>query len=163
LLSIVTEGVAVKVPTVKPITERDFTDQVIQLASRLGWLCLHIRPGRTVAGWRTCVQGQGKGFPDVLAVHKVSGRIFVAELKSNHGRLSPEQEIWLQLFRAAGIPAYVWTPKNWGAIEDVLRGQHPEDVQGDAGGTRHGTGGAGAARATPKGRDARLRTQGGTS
>jgi hypothetical protein len=112
-----------KSPTVKTISEAEFTRQILQLAALLGWRTLHVRPGRTLSGWKTCVQGDGAGFPDVLMIHRVSGKLLVAELKANHGQLSAEQSEWLEQFRAAGVAAYCWRPKDWPLLERVLRGE----------------------------------------
>jgi hypothetical protein len=114
----------VKVPTIKTITESEFTTQVLQLAARLGWHALHIRPGRTLRGWRTCVQGDGRGWPDLVMIHKVAKKIIAAELKVDNRQPTAAQREWLQLFQAAGIPAYVWrAPESWPEIERVLKGE----------------------------------------
>lgn len=46
----------------------------------------------------------------------------VAELKAGTGRLTAEQSKWLDVFRAAGVPAYCWRPADWAEVERVLRG-----------------------------------------
>jgi hypothetical protein len=43
-------------------------------------------------------RGSQPGFPDVLALK--GPRLVVAELKSEHGKLTPEQARWLAAFRA---------------------------------------------------------------
>lgn len=103
-------------------TEAEFLRQVLQLARVCGWRVLHLRPARTRAGWRTAVQGDGVGFPDILAVHPSRG-LFVAELKSARGRLTPEQALWLQAFHRAGVLCYIFRPDDWPAIEAVLKGE----------------------------------------
>ena len=68
-----------------------------------GWRCAHFRPARTVHGWRTAVQGDGKGFPDWVLVHDRGGVVFV-ELKTSRGKLTPAQEAWGEaLIRAGAI------------------------------------------------------------
>ena len=77
------------------ISEKAFTAQVIQLAQRLGWKVAHFRPAMTAKGWRTAVQGDGVGFPDLVLVHRKKCRLIFAELKRETGEPSPEQHEWL--------------------------------------------------------------------
>ena len=53
----------------------------------------------------------------------VRDRVIYAEIKLERGRLSAEQDAWLEVLREAGQEVYVWKPADWtnGAIEDVLR------------------------------------------
>jgi hypothetical protein len=102
---------------------RELQHAVIDCAHRFGWRVAHTPPIKGEHGWRTAVAADGKGFPDLLLVRE---RVIVAEIKGTD-RLSPEQNDWLSAFRMAGVPAYVWTPKEWasGEVERVLhaRGQ----------------------------------------
>ena len=90
-----------------------------------GWLHLHVahfRPARTAdGGWRTAVQGNGKGYPDltIVGVTEVMWR----ELKDTKRKVEPEQQEWLDKLTAAGANAGVWRPADWesGRIEDELR------------------------------------------
>ena len=102
-------------------TEEELQKAVIELAQFLGWRVAHFRPARTEKGWRTPVQGDGKGFPDlVLARH---GRVLFAELKSEKAKLSAEQDLWL--YELGPSFSRVWRPSGWksGEIERELRGQ----------------------------------------
>lgn len=47
-----------------------------------------------------------------------------AELKSDSGRVRPEQEQWLADLREAGIAAFAWRPGNWDAIQASLAGSN---------------------------------------
>lgn len=98
------------------VTEAQFTAQVIEMAQLHGYRAAHFRPARTEAGWRTAVQGDGKGFPDLVLVGR--GRVIVAELKSEKGRPSIEQLDWLAAFGAAGVERYIWRPDDF---DDILR------------------------------------------
>lgn len=102
-------------------SERELQDAVTGLAGVLGWRWVHFRPARTVDGWRTPVEGDGAGWPDLFMVR--SGRIIAAELKSSSGRLSPAQDAWLGRLELAGVETHVWRPDDWrsGAIEAALR------------------------------------------
>lgn len=101
-------------------TEAGFTRTVIDCARLFGWRTAHFRPARTARGWRTAVQGDGKGFPDLVLVK--GPRLVVAELKVGTRRAAPEQDEWLRAFRTAGVPAHIWRPEDWPEIERVLGG-----------------------------------------
>jgi hypothetical protein len=105
----------------KPISEEAFLRQVIQLARLMEWRVAHFRPGRTAKGWRTPVQGDGKGFPDLVLLK--GPQIIVAELKADKGRLSTDQRAWLEAWKAAGARGFVWHPSDWLSIVAVLEGK----------------------------------------
>jgi hypothetical protein len=100
--------------------EKKFTGELIRLAQRLGWMTIHIRPARTSTGWRTAVQGDGNGFPDIQAVR--GPRIVVAELKLRATQApTPEQQRWLERFRCVPrVEVYLWIPREWNYIEKCL-------------------------------------------
>ena len=100
------------------ITEADFTRQVLQLAKHCGWRSAHFRPGRTAKGWRTAVQGDGAGFPDLILIR--GGLLIVVELKVGKNKPTEEQRAWLEAFREAAVNAFVWTPKDWPEIKETL-------------------------------------------
>lgn len=99
------------------ITETEFLAQVLQLAKLRGWRTLHIRPGRTARGWRTPVQGDGVGFPDLLLIR--GAVLIVAELKVGKNQTTPEQKEWLRAFLPFA-KVRVWTPADWEQIEREL-------------------------------------------
>lgn len=105
-------------------TEQHFTDDVIEFARKHGWRVAHFRPGRTAKGWRTAVQGDGKGWPDLVAIR---GRVMiVAELKAGKNKTTAEQEAWLACFRelAVGcdrIEVFEWREHDWPEIERTFR------------------------------------------
>lgn len=102
-------------------TEDVLLSQVIELAETwLGWTTVHFRPARTHYGWRTPVQGSmGKGWPDLILVR--GKRLIAAELKSDKGKLTSEQQDVLALLALAGVETYVWRPADWTSIERTLR------------------------------------------
>jgi hypothetical protein len=95
--------------------ERDFQSAVIEAARALGWTVAHFRPARTGHGWRTPVQADGKGFPDLCLVRD---RVLFVELKRDKGKLTREQAAWVTKLRWAGAEVYVWRPDDW---EDAVR------------------------------------------
>ena len=99
--------------------ERDFQRAIVELARLCGWRVFHARPALTRAGeWRTPIQGDA-GFPDLVLCR--AGRVIFAELKREGGRLTPQQQGWLDALRqCAGVEVYLWTPADWDAIEAIL-------------------------------------------
>lgn len=87
------------------MTEAELQTNVIDLAHAYGWLVVHQRPALTNSGYRTAIQGD-KGFPDLVLAK--AGRVLLAELKSQTGRLTDDQQRWVT---ASG--AYVWRPTDW--------------------------------------------------
>ena len=106
--------------TVHPkMSENDLLKCVLSLAKLYGWRTFHARPAMTAKGYRTAVQGDGVGWPDIFAVR--GERIVVAELKSAKGALTYEQEEWLAaLGFALQANTYVWRPESWHSGE-ILR------------------------------------------
>lgn len=105
------------------MTETDLLRCVLDLARLYGWRSYHARPAMTAKGYRTAVQGDGKGFPDLLMVR--GNHVLVAELKSDKGRLTEEQHEWLMaLSVGTTVWAHVWRPAEWhdGTILRVLSG-----------------------------------------
>ncbi len=97
-------------------SERDLQNAIVDAAHLYGYLVFHTRPALSAKGWRTPVQYDGKGFPD-LVLMRDDGMIF-AEIKSSNGNLSREQEHWLDgLAKVAAVTSRVrvcvWTPADW--------------------------------------------------
>jgi hypothetical protein len=103
------------------MTEDEFQAQVIKFAKFHGWRVAHFRPLMDSKNrWRTAVQGDGVGFPDLILVKP--GLLIVAELKVGKRKPTSAQYEWLEDFERAGIPAYTWRPSDWSEIEAVLSG-----------------------------------------
>jgi hypothetical protein len=92
------------------ISEKDFQQQVIELASLTGWLHYHTYDARR----------SPSGFPDLVLAHP-DGLLVVAELKAMRGRETPEQARWLDAMNGAELHSYLWRPDDWGCIEQLLR------------------------------------------
>ena len=105
------------------VSEKEFSDQVVQLAKLCGWLVAHFRPARVRRGGRdvyeTPVAADGRGFPDLLLCR--DGVALARELKVGKNQPTPDQHRWLAAFAAAGIDAGVWRPEHWPEIERTLR------------------------------------------
>lgn len=93
---------------------------VLELCGWLGVHTAHFRPAWTEKGWRTPVQGDGKGFPDLVLVGR---RLIYRELKSDRGQLDAHQRAWRDWLLAAGEDWAVWRPADWtaGRIEQELK------------------------------------------
>ncbi len=101
------------------MTEAVLQTRVIDLARTFGWLVNHARPARKLDGsWSTPIQGD-KGFPDLVLV-RPPFTMFV-ELKSEKGKLTPEQTVWLEALEKCGHDARVWRPSDMREIEETLR------------------------------------------
>ena len=99
------------------LTEFQFMDQVIDLARLRGWRIHHTRPARTKSGWHTPIQGD-PGFPDLVLARKP--RVIFAELKSEKGKVSSEQQLWLDILHATPAETYTWYPSDWDRIMESL-------------------------------------------
>ena len=93
----------------EPLTERDFSRQVIDLARFRGWLIYH--------SW-TSIHSPA-GFPDLVMTRK--GRLIFAELKRDKGKLTPAQEEWLAALRETAAGVYEWKPADWENIMEILK------------------------------------------
>jgi len=104
-------------------TEKQFMAAVVQYAKLKRWKVYH-----TYSSIRS-----EKGFPDLTlcrvdhkykwsgrANHSKPGRIVFAELKSEKGRLTPEQEHWLEDLACCPCEVYLWRPSDWKKIEETL-------------------------------------------
>lgn len=101
------------------ISERQFTRQVLELAKLYRWRRLHLRPARTKYGWATAVAGDGKAWPDLYMVR--GRRAVAAELKVGTNQPTAEQLEWLAALAEAGAETFVWWPRDWGEIIEVLK------------------------------------------
>lgn len=90
------------------LSEAAWQRQVIDLARLHRWEVHHSADSRRAhAGW-----------PDlVLAGHR---RVLFAELKTERGRLRPEQTRWLELLAAAGLEVALWRPRDLPAVIRTL-------------------------------------------
>lgn len=94
-----------------PLSEKGFQQQVIELATLCGWLVYHTHDSRRSA----------PGFPDLVLV--MPPRLVFAELKSEEGRIRPEQEAWLEALSGCTQPpeSYLWRPGDLQEIQEVLK------------------------------------------
>ena len=93
------------------MTEAALQQAVIDLARWCGYLAWHDNDSRRN---RPC-------FPDLVLIHTGNGRLIFVELKSEKGRVRPDQDVWLQHL-GKRHEVYVWRPRHWtdGVIRRVL-------------------------------------------
>jgi hypothetical protein len=111
--------------TALKVSEREFQRAVMELATRLSWRVGHFHDSRREVRRRdgsSRVVGDraARGFPDLVLAR--AGRVLFVELKSEKGRVKPEQREWMEaLGENAGVEVYCWRPSSWGDVERVLR------------------------------------------
>jgi len=98
----------------KTITEREFQEQIRDLAKMFGWSYYH----PFLSKWSE------RGWPDVCLLRPP--RMILAELKSDKGKLSVYQARWLWELRKVGtIEVYIWRPRMIEHIAEILRQELP--------------------------------------
>lgn len=93
------------------MSERDFQRSVIELAHLMGWRVYSIPDSR-----RTTLSG----YPDLTLWNPKQQRVLFAELKTDKGRLRPEQVVVIDELRQCGQQVCVWRPKDWDEIVTTL-------------------------------------------
>jgi|TARA_R110000744_G_scaffold159057_2_gene275128 hypothetical protein len=102
------------------MSEAELQKAIIAFARAQGWLVAHFRPAKTTRGnWITPVSGDGAGFPDLVLV---KNRVLYVELKSELGKLSTSQDMWMSALKHSGENIFTWRPSQWmdGTIEKEL-------------------------------------------
>lgn len=100
------------------LSEASMQRTIIEAGQWYGFRVAHFRPAQTARGWRTPVEGDA-GFPDVvLALH---GLAYAFELKSERGKLSPEQLAWGDELRGPnGVSVLEYGVVRPSQLDDVL-------------------------------------------
>lgn len=98
------------------MTEADLQQLVVDAAEMHGWLVFHDNDSRRNVA----------GFPDLVLVKPP--RVVFLELKSEVGRIRPEQQVWMDaLSRTDTVASAIMRPKHLDTILDYLR--NPERTQ----------------------------------
>jgi len=96
------------------ITEKELLQTIIEMAEALGYMVYHVLEQKHYA------RRTSKGFPDLLLLRR--NRVIVVECKSERGRVTSQQQEWLDEFRTIpGLEVYVWRPSDLDQIEEILR------------------------------------------
>lgn len=88
------------------MSEDAFRTQVIRVAGLCGWIWYYTYDSRR----------SPRGFLDLVLVHRKRRETLFVELKTEQGRLSADQKLWIDALTAAGQEVYVWRPRDWDAI-----------------------------------------------
>ena len=91
------------------LTEKQWQQQVIDLARLYGWRYYHTFDSRRSAA----------GFPDLVLFRP--GRFLMAELKTDKGSLTAAQKEMIDDLLEAGVIVYVFRPENFDQICEVLK------------------------------------------
>lgn len=103
-------------------SEAAFQVQVLNLAGFHSWRCYHTHDSRR----------SQKGFPDLVLIRPPE--LIFAELKTDSGRVRPEQQQWLDELREVAargsyVEVYLWRPAQLQEIIDRL--SRPALIVGD--------------------------------
>lgn len=101
-------------------SEEQLQDHVCQLLDAGGWTWHHETDSRRSKA----------GFPDLVMLHPRWGVLLWRELKSEKGRVRPDQQRWLDDLVTSGQDASVWRPRDVvsGVVQSTLLarpGQRP--------------------------------------
>ena len=122
------------------LSEAAWQSQVVGIARQYGFECFHPPANRPDARGRK--QATAAGWPDLVILGK--GRALFVELKSETGRIRPEQVETLRRLAEAGCETAVWRPRDLPAVLASLgpqqqplaaaryRGTGPGDVEDGA-------------------------------
>jgi len=89
--------------TPKP-TEAELTRKLVDAAELGGWLVSHHPDSRRSLG--------GGGLPDLVMVHKTTGKVRFIEVKSEKGTLRARQALWGKALWAGGHDYKIVLPQN---------------------------------------------------
>ncbi len=97
------------------MSEAELQELIVEAAELAGWLVFHDVDSRRNA----------RGFPDLVLVSSRFGRVVFLELKSEIGRLRPDQHVWMDaLSRCDTIASAIARPEHADRIIRYL--QNPE-------------------------------------
>ena len=95
------------------MSEKDFQQQVVTMAHALGWKTYH-----TLYSIKSAL-----GYPDLTMVSTRQHRIIFAELKTEKGKISPNQAAWLEALRTPKlVEVYTWRPSDIATIQQCMEG-----------------------------------------
>ena len=106
------------------LSEKMFMSRVVAGARALGFLVYHTYDSRRSA----------KGFPDLVMCHPKTGELLFIELKTDTGKVSAEQQIWLdaltnckywqgsKALMSCNFHPMVLRPARWDDFWEMLKG-----------------------------------------
>lgn len=105
-------------------TEERSLRVLVTAARRRGYLAYHTYDTRIAC--RSCgripdVPARGRGFPDLVIAK--APRVLFLELKGPAGRVTADQQLWIDELRNCGQDARVVRPADVGALVDLIAGR----------------------------------------
>ena len=100
------------------ISEKALLATVLELGEAYGWMVYHVMDTFPAA------RVTARGFPDLTMIRPEGGTLLFIELKSEKGRLSPEQKRYRDaLSNCEGCHYYLWRPSDLldGTIEKHMK------------------------------------------
>jgi hypothetical protein len=129
-----------RIAALVPISEKEWQDQVVELATMHGWLWAHWRAAMTQHGWRTPVSGPiGAGFPDRILVHPRRQLVVFVELKRDGQHPTREQRAVHDVLRRSGLRVETWHPADWDKVVETLSAGVLHEPAADRGQLRSGS------------------------
>ena len=99
------------------LPEKVFGAYLEEAATRAGWLWNHVRPLKVPGRGGKFITPASTGFPDYVLVHERWPKLLVLEIKTEVGKVSDKQKVWLNLLnRIDGVDAYMARPEDWPRI-----------------------------------------------
>ena len=99
------------------VSEKAFQAYVVRFAQGQGFRVFHTHDSRRSEG----------GYPDLTMVRRGRargrGQVIYAELKSMKGKVTREQQWWIDDLLDAGCEVFVWRPDQWNEICATLGGE----------------------------------------
>jgi hypothetical protein len=104
-------------------TEAQFQASVLEYARLRGWRWWRDTATNTPRRCSGCgmirrTPRNAAGWPDIVFIRRP--RIIFVELKAEDGKVSEEQQAWLDDLLACGQEAYLWRPSDWDTVLGVL-------------------------------------------
>lgn len=99
------------------MSETEWQHTVVDLARSCGFLVNHTRRA-VVRDGRVATPNSQPGWPDLEILGH--GRLIYAELKSETGRLRPEQKAVIAELERAEVDVRVWRPRHWNSVVETL-------------------------------------------
>jgi hypothetical protein len=93
------------------VTEKMWQRQVESWARRAGWLPYHTHNS----------MGSTSGFPDLVLLRPRTSEVIYAELKTDRGKLSQPQLLWIDALKACGQRVFVWRPSDEQVVQETLQ------------------------------------------
>ncbi len=93
------------------MSEREFQNQIIALARMTGWRVYSIPDSR---------HASLAGFPDLVLWNTKKKTTLFCELKTDKGRIRPEQTVVHEELRECGQTVFIWRPRDWDLVVETL-------------------------------------------